>query len=45
MVLMSCDERTKAYVARRSAEGKNKMEMIQCLKRYVAREMFVAITP
>ncbi len=44
MVRMSCDERTKAYVMRRSAEGKTKMEIIRCLKRYVAREVFAAIT-
>lgn len=44
MVRMSCDERTKAYVARRSAEGKSKTEIIRCLKRYVSREVFIAIT-
>lgn len=44
MVRMSCDERTRAYVARRTAEGKSKREIIRCLKRYVVREVFVAIS-
>jgi transposase len=34
------DDRTKAYVARRTAEGKTKKEIIRCLKRYVAREVY-----
>ncbi len=37
---MSRDERTKAYVARRTEEGKSKREIIRCLKRYVARELY-----
>ena len=28
------------YVARRIAEGKTKREIIRCLKRYVAREIY-----
>jgi transposase len=43
MVRMSCDERTRAYVARRVAQGKTKAEIIRCLKRYVAREVFSAL--
>lgn len=31
---------TKAYVARRTSEGLSKKEIIRCLKRYVAREVF-----
>jgi transposase len=31
---------TLAYVARRTAEGKTKAEIIRCLKRFVAREVF-----
>jgi transposase len=42
-VRMSCDPRTKAYVARRTAEGKTTKEIIRCLKRYVAREIYKAI--
>lgn len=33
-------ERTRAYVARRTAEGKTMPEIIRCLKRYLAREIF-----
>lgn len=32
------------YVARRTAEGKSKREIIRCLKRYVAREVYRALT-
>ncbi len=32
-------ERTRAYVARRTAEGLSKKEIIRCLKRYLAREL------
>lgn len=34
------DDRTKAYVARRIAEGHSKLEAIRVLKRYIAREVF-----
>jgi transposase len=34
------DLRTKEYVARRTAEGKSKREIIRCLKRYLAREVY-----
>ncbi len=37
---MRRDPRTKEYVARRTAEGKSKREIIRCLKRYVAREIY-----
>jgi transposase len=37
---MSCHEETKAYVARRTAEGKSKREIMRVLKRYVAREVY-----
>ncbi len=37
---MSRDERTRAYVAKRTAEGKSKKEIIRCLKRYIAREVY-----
>ena len=40
---MSCDPRTKAYVARRTAEGKTTKEIMRCLKRYVAREIYKAL--
>ncbi len=31
---------TIAYVTRRTAEGLSKKDIIRCLKRYVAREIF-----
>lgn len=34
------DEKTKAYVARRVAEGHSKLEAIRALKRYIAREVY-----
>jgi hypothetical protein len=37
---MAHDPRTRAYVARRAAQGKTKKEIIRCLKRYVAREVY-----
>jgi transposase len=40
LVRMSCDARTRSYVARRTAEGKSKREIIRCLKRYIAREVY-----
>ncbi|MFE1289218.1 IS110 family transposase [Streptomyces sp. NPDC058751] len=38
------DERTRVYLERRTAEGKTKREVIRCLKRYVARELFRCIS-
>jgi transposase len=38
------DPRTKAYLAKRIAEGHSKLEAIRCLKRYIAREVFTLIT-
>jgi transposase len=37
---MSSHPPTRAYVARRSKEGLSKKEIIRCLKRYVAREVY-----
>ncbi|PZG95463.1 IS110 family transposase [Streptomyces sp. NTH33] len=37
------EERSRAYLLRRTAEGKTKREVIRCLKRYVAREIHRAI--
>ena len=45
---MGWDPATRAYVARRTAEGRTKPEIIRCLKRYIARELYpvlVAMTP
>ena len=37
---MSADKAIKAYVERRLAEGRTKLEVIRALKRYVAREVY-----
>ncbi len=37
---MSSHPATRAYAARRSKEGLSKKEIIRCLKRYVAREVY-----
>ena len=34
------DPRTQAYMHRRTTEGMSKKEIIRCLKRYVAREVY-----
>lgn len=34
---------TRTYFVRRSAEGLSKREIIRCLKRYIAREVFAAL--
>jgi transposase len=36
-------ERTRAYVARRTAQGLTKKEIMRCLKRYVVREVHTAL--
>jgi transposase len=36
---------TKAYMQRRLDEGKSKPEVIRCLKRYIAREMYGVLAP
>ena len=43
IVRMRYCERTRAYVVRRTGEGLSKPEIIRCLKRYLAREMFQAL--
>ena len=37
---MSSDPRTRAYVERRTAQGRSKREIMRVLKRYVAREVY-----
>lgn len=44
MVRMSHDADTRAYVERRTKEGLSKREIIRCLKRYVARELYKILT-
>jgi transposase len=38
------DPATRAYATRRAAENKTKKEIIRCLKRYVAREIYRILT-
>ena len=40
MVRMRFHQPTIEYVARRTAEGKSKRDIIRCLKRYVIRELY-----
>jgi transposase len=41
---LSTDEETQAYAARRQAEGKTKRDIVRCLKRHIAREIFLHLT-
>lgn len=38
------DPRTRDYMQRRTKEGMSKKEIIRCLKRYIARELYQVIT-
>jgi transposase len=42
---MSSHPATRAYVTRRTEEGLSKKEIIRCLKRYVAREVYRCLRP
>lgn len=44
IVRMATCDRTRAYVAKRTAEGKSKKEIIRCLQRFVAREIHQLLT-
>jgi transposase len=43
MTRLTFDERTRDYVRRRTTEGMSKREILRCLKRYIAREVFRAL--
>ena len=43
VVRLRYDPRTQSYMRRRTMEGMSKAEIIRCLKRYVAREVFSAL--
>ncbi len=46
LVRMSCDERTKNYIAKKHTEGKSTKEALRCLKRAIAREVYkILINP
>lgn len=40
VVRLRYDERSRDYMARRTAEGLSKKDVIRCLRRFVAREVF-----
>ena len=40
---MRCDERTKRYAERRRSQGMTRKEILRCLKRYIAREVFAIL--
>lgn len=45
IVRLATHQPTKDYMARRTQEGMSKAEIIRCLKRYVAREMYRELPP
>jgi len=45
LVRMRCDPATRAYVSRRTAEGRTKKEIMRALKRYISRQLFRALAP
>jgi transposase len=45
MVRLAWHQPTKDYMARRTKEGLSKKEIIRCLKRYVAREVYGVLLP
>lgn len=43
LVRMTCDPRTKTYIAKKKKEGKTTREAMRCLKRHLANELFTTI--
>lgn len=44
MSRLKTDARTRDYAAQRTAQGLSKPEIVRCLKRYVAREIYAVLT-
>jgi transposase len=44
LVRMHCHPPTKAYVERRTKQGLSKLDILRCLKRYIAREIYQHLT-
>ena len=44
MTRMRYEERTRKYQQRRTTEGKTRHEILRCLKRYIAREVYHLLT-
>ncbi len=45
MTRLAGDPRTRAYAAKRRADGKSTKEIIRCLKRHIARELYRLLVP
>jgi transposase len=45
VVRMGSDRRAQHDVTRRTAEGKSMWEIMRCLKRYIAREVYRVLVP
>jgi hypothetical protein len=41
---MRCHPETRAYVERRTKQGLSKLDIMRCLKRYIAREIYHHLT-
>jgi transposase len=41
---MHCHPPTRAYVQRRTKQGLSKLDILRCLKRYIAREVYPHLT-
>jgi transposase len=44
LVRMRCHPPTRAYVQRRTKQGLSKPDIMRCLKRYIAREVYHDLT-
>jgi transposase len=44
LVRMRCHPPTRAYVQRRTNQGLSKLDILRCLKRYIAREIYHHLT-
>jgi transposase len=44
LVRMRCHPPTRAYVERRTKQGLSKLDIMRCLKRYIAREIYHQLT-
>jgi transposase len=44
LVRMHCHPPTRAYVERRTKQGLSKLDIMGCLKRYIAREIYQHLT-
>jgi hypothetical protein len=44
IVRMASDPATQAYVQRRTQQGLSKNEIVRCLKRYIARQLYRLLT-